>query len=193
MQNDFVEVYTDGGIDKNGQENNIGTWAFTLKYKDNYYEESGVILNTTNNICELTAILKALRKLKNPNIPVVIYSDSKYSISALTEWYSGWLRKGWRTSDGKLVKNKELIQEIKVVMDVFRDVKLLWVRGHNGNMSNERVDELCTLTRNQFLKEYLGEFSEPEKVDDREEYERKRRHTNRIYGFYDIYKHDINI
>ena len=151
MSNDFVEVYTDGSIDKNGQENNIGTWAFTLKYKNNYYEESGIILNTTNNICELTAILKALRKLKNPKIPVVIYSDSKYSISALTEWYSGWLRKGWKTSDGKPVKNKELIQEIKFVMDVFRDVRLIWVRGHNGNTENERVDELCRLEREKYL------------------------------------------
>lgn len=151
MTNDFVEVYTDGGIDKNGQENNIGTWAFTLKYKDKYYEESGVILNTTNNICELTAIAKALRKLKNPNIPVVIYSDSKYSIACLTEWYSSWQRKGWRTSDGRPVKNKELIQEIKLVMSVFRDVKLEWVRGHNGNTENERVDELCRLERERYL------------------------------------------
>ena len=149
--NNVIEVYSDGGIDKNGQENNVGTWAFTLKYRNNYYEESGVILNTTNNICELTAILKALRKLKNPNIPVVIFSDSQYSIKCLTAFYKKWIINDWKTSDKKPVKNKELIQEIRSILDVFKDVKFQWVKAHNGHPENERVDQLCTQAREQYL------------------------------------------
>lgn len=154
MSNHHIEIFTDGGISDNTKRENVGTWAFTLKYKDKYYEESGIILNTTNNVCELTAILKALRKLKKSDIPIILYSDSQYCVNSINIWAKSWMRNNWINSEKKPVKNKELIQEIYYLVKSFKDIKINWVRGHDKNLGNIRVDELCTLERNKYLKQF---------------------------------------
>jgi len=188
MNNDFVSIYSDGGNTGNGQPESLGAWAYILQYKTQYFEDSGIIQNATNNICELTAILKALRKLTNPAIPIIIYSDSQYAINSLTIWTPKWIKNNWKTSNNKPVKNKDLIQEIYSLLKVFR-VDFSWVKGHSGNPLNERVDELCwierekyksSLTKSQFEKEYLGEFSRP-----KDNVTRENQQINRIYGFDD--------
>ena len=144
-------VFTDGSIIDNGGENALGSWAFSFTYKDNYYEEYGIIKNSTSNISELTAIMKSLQKIKDKTVPVMLYSDSQYCVNAITKWRQSWENKNFRTSTGDPVKNKELIQNIYKEVDKFRDIGFQWVRGHNGNVRNERVDELCTFARTQYL------------------------------------------
>ena len=65
----------------------------------------------TNQRAELTAILRAL-EASDPGQTVRIYSDSRYSISCVTDWYRGWQRNGWRTRDGP-VKNRDLVEAVR--------------------------------------------------------------------------------
>jgi ribonuclease HI len=77
---------------------------------------------------------------------VKIYSDSKYSIQCVTEWYAAWERNGWQTRDGP-VKNVDLVQAIRKRITA-RDKKgvrtvLEWVKGHASNAGNVAADQLA--------------------------------------------------
>lgn len=93
---------------------------------------------TTNNLMELRAIYEALL-VAPPSRPVLIQTDSSYSISVFTEWLAGWKQRGWRTSDKKPVANQRPIQMIEQLL-VGRDVTWAHVRGHAGHVENELAD-----------------------------------------------------
>ena len=83
-------IYTDGATSDNGREGARGGWAWILLDEDRIIlEESGHLDNTTNNICELTAIIKAcetVEKIIDKNKKVIVYSDSAYAINGLNDW-----------------------------------------------------------------------------------------------------------
>jgi ribonuclease HI len=83
----------------------------------------------TNNIAELTAILNAVEAIPNDGKPVVVRTDSQYSI--------GVLQKGWKAK-----ANQALVAHVKKAVDD-RGAKLEYVRGHAGNAMNERADALA--------------------------------------------------
>jgi len=87
---------------------------------------------------ELRAIYEALRHYP-PEQPLLIQADSQYSINACTKWIHGWRRRGWRTADGKPVKNQQAIRQIDELL-AHRDVTWEYVRGHAGHPLNELVD-----------------------------------------------------
>ena len=87
---DIIEIYTDGGCRGNQLDKNIGSWAAILKFGNIEKEVSGTAINTTNNIMELMAVIKALRTLKSYNYPIKIYSDSAYVCNGFNK---GWLKK----------------------------------------------------------------------------------------------------
>ncbi len=87
---------------------------------------------------ELRAIYEALL-VAPPSRPVLIQTDSSYSISVFTEWLAGWKQRGWRTSDKKPVANQRPIQMIEQLL-VGRDVTWAHVRGHAGHVENELAD-----------------------------------------------------
>lgn len=104
---------------------------------------SGGAAHTTNNIMELTAVLKALEDCP-PEVPVLIRSDSQYVINVLTKWARGWARKGWKTAGGKPVANQELIATLMARIDQRPGaVDFVWVRGHAGDPANEKADALA--------------------------------------------------
>lgn len=113
-----------------------GGWAWFTE--DGQYD-NGSHPSTTNNIMELTAILRALQAFPDP---LIIQSDSQYSIDCVTKWWKGWARNGWRRQKNKPIKNVELIKTIVAELDG-RDVTFEWVRGHNGHRLNEAADELA--------------------------------------------------
>ena len=89
-----------------------GGWGSILMFNDYKKEISGGNANTTNNIMELTAIIEALKLVKYP-CKIKIYSDSAYVVNAFLQgWIYNWIKKGWKTADGKPVKNKELWEEL---------------------------------------------------------------------------------
>lgn len=134
-----VKIYTDGACSGNPGP---GGWAAILIYKDTIKEISGGEKNTTNNIMELTAIKEALKALK-VECEVELYSDSAYCVNAFTQgWIYNWMKKGWKTSDGSNVKNKEIWQEIYNLTRKHK-VEFIKVKGHSDNELNNRCDELA--------------------------------------------------
>lgn len=120
----------------------LGGWAAILISGDNKKEISGGIKNTTNNIMELTAIIEGLKALK-VECEVEVYSDSAYSVNGFNQgWIYNWMKKGWKTSDGGDVKNKELWQELYNLTKKHK-VTFIKVKGHSDNELNNRCDELA--------------------------------------------------
>lgn len=96
----------------------------------------------TNNRMELRSVLDALHGIPEGEA-VLVTSDSRYVIDALTRWIAGWRRRGWRTSTGGPVLNRDLIEEIAAREESLR-VRYAWVRGHVGHPVNEVCDALAS-------------------------------------------------
>lgn len=132
-----VEIYTDGSCSPNPGP---GGWAALLRYKDTERVLTGAEVHTTNNRMELTAAVQALQSLKRP-CRVVLYTDSEYLRRGITEWMPGWRRRSWRRKGGVLA-NIDLWQALDAALQN-HTVEWRWVRGHTGNVYNERVDRLA--------------------------------------------------
>ncbi|CAN7373299.1 ribonuclease HI [Variovorax paradoxus] len=135
-----VVIYTDGACKGNPGPGGWGAW---LKSGATEKELFGGELNTTNNRMELTAVIEGLAALKRP-CKVVLYLDSQYVRMGITEWIRGWKAKGWRTSTKQPVKNVELWQKLdKLVAEGGHVIEWRWVKGHSGDVGNERADMLA--------------------------------------------------
>jgi ribonuclease HI len=95
----------------------------------------------TNNRMELRAVLEALEGLP-AGAGVEVVSDSRYVVDALSKWIHGWRRKGWVTSQGTPVLNRDLIEALDARSRELA-VRYGWVRGHDGHAVNEIVDGLA--------------------------------------------------
>jgi ribonuclease HI len=133
-----VVVYTDGACKGNPGPGGWGAWLSSGGHEK---ELCGGEAITTNNRMELTAVIEALTTLKR-RCDVVIYTDSEYVRKGITEWMVGWKRRGWKTADGKPVKNVELWQKLEVAAAAHK-VEWRWVKGHSGDPGNERADALA--------------------------------------------------
>jgi ribonuclease HI len=145
-------VYADGGCDPNPGP---GGWGVVIEAESGRIELCGGDRATTNNRMELTAAINALRHFPE-GAQIEMRCDSQYVIKSVTEWMRGWKAKGWRTATGP-VKNVELMQELDALA-ARRDVRWTWVRGHTGEVGNERADRLAAQGR----REALGLPSRPE-------------------------------
>jgi ribonuclease HI len=139
-----VVIYTDGSCLGNPGP---GGWAAILRYGDVEKVLTGADAQTTNNRMELQATIEALSTLKRPST-VRLTTDSQYVRMGITQWIHGWKRNGWRRSDKKPVKNADLWQQLDALA-VKHEMTWCWVKAHNGDVMNERVDQLA----NQAAKE----------------------------------------
>lgn len=148
MQNSSqqVELYTDGACSGNPGP---GGWGALLRYKGTEKELSGAEPETTNNRMELMAAIEGLKAIKRP-CPVTLYTDSKYVLQGVTEWMSAWKTRGWKTADKKPVKNQDLWMALDEQVNRHQ-VTWQWVKGHNGHIENERVDELARMAIKDML------------------------------------------
>lgn len=128
-----VEIWTDGACLGNPGP---GGWGAILRAGSREKELSGGEPQTTNNRMELLAAISALEALTRPST-VRLVSDSEYVIKGITQWLPGWRAKGW-----KKVKNRDLWERLAEVTST-HDVTWEWVRGHSGDVMNERVDKLA--------------------------------------------------
>lgn len=136
-----IIVSTDGSCLRN-PGGAIG-WAWVAH--DGGRFDSGGAASGTNQVAELTAVLRAVEAHPGAE-PLLIEADSQYAIRCASEWIEGWRRKGWRTASGSPVKNLELVRAIdRAITDREGPVRFRWVRGHVGNPFNERADELAGL------------------------------------------------
>ena len=133
-----VAIYTDGACSGNPGP---GGWGAVLLYGEHRREISGASADTTNNRMELTAAIRALEALKR-RTDVALYTDSTYVKDGITRWLPGWKAKGWRTASKAPVKNRDLWEALDALVQR-HDVSWHWVRGHAGNLENERADTLA--------------------------------------------------
>lgn len=140
----LVEIWTDGGCKPNPGP---GGWAAILRWGEHERELSGADAATTNNRMELTAALRALEALKRP-ARVKIHTDSQYVKDGITRWMTGWVRGGWKTASRDPVKNMDLWQAL-LAETKRHEIEWAWVRGHAGDVMNERADVLATQARRE--------------------------------------------
>jgi len=134
-----VEIFTDGSCLGNP---GAGGWGAILRYKGIEKELSGGSNSTTNNRMELTAVIEALSKLKEP-CQVTLYSDSQYVCNGLSKgWAKKWKANGWKKADKTPALNSDLWEKLLILYD-YHNVNIVWVRGHNGHPENERCDALA--------------------------------------------------
>ena len=142
----MIIVSTDGSCLRN-PGGAIG-WAWIAH--DGGRFDSGGAASGTNQVAELTALLRAIEAHPGDE-PLLIESDSQYAIRCASEWLDGWKRKGWRTASGGAVKNLDLVQSIdRAIARRGGPVRFRWVRGHVGNPFNERADQLAGLAAQEW-------------------------------------------
>lgn len=133
-----VEIYTDGACRGNPGPGGWGVWLKSDKVEKELF---GGEKETTNNRMELMAAIQALETL-NQSCVVTLYSDSKYVLQGITEWMENWKKRGWKTAAKKPVKNEDLWRRLDTAMQR-HDVDWNWVKGHSGNIGNEKADQLA--------------------------------------------------
>ena len=140
MTNDSrnVIIFTDGACRGNPGK---GGWGAVMIYGDKRKTINGYSDSTTNNIMELTAVIESLKAL-NRRCSIVLTTDSNYVKDGITKWIDGWKKNGWRTSNKKPVKNKELWIELDNLVQG-HTISWEWVKGHSGNPLNDLADELA--------------------------------------------------
>jgi ribonuclease H len=103
--------------------------------------DNGFIGPGPNQIAEITAAIEGVSP-RPEGAAVELVSDSQYVLKGLSEWRTGWERRGFRNAKGDPVANLELWKRLFAVADA-RKVSVRWVRGHQGNVNNERADRLA--------------------------------------------------
>lgn len=134
-----VTIYTDGACKGNPGP---GAYGAVMLCGGHRKEISEAFRITTNNRMELQAAIAALELLSEP-CDVTLHSDSKYLVQAINQrWLQGWQKRQWLTSDKQPVKNKDLWLRLIAAMTPHQ-IDWCWVKGHAGNVENERCDVLA--------------------------------------------------
>ncbi len=135
-----INIYTDGSCLGNPGP---GGWAALLHYKKTEKMIVGHAYDTTNNRMELTAVIEALKLLKEA-CEIDIYTDSKYVMDGAQQWMKNWKAKNWMRSKKEPVKNVDLWQALDQNLQQHK-VNWHWVKGHSGHPQNEAVDDAARL------------------------------------------------
>ena len=114
---DHLDLFTDGGAMKIGN-NFYGSSAYVIRFKNKYFVRTNPVVEGTNNYFELVCIRDGLREILNGwshlnEMELWIISDSQYSISCITEWFTGWKREKakYYNKSGKEVANTVISKE----------------------------------------------------------------------------------
>lgn len=155
-----MKIYTDGATSNNGYDDAVGGWAYAIITDDEQHPirvDCGRIENATNNICELTAIIKACNAATNIGGHFIIYSDSAYCINCYKQkWYKKWQQNGWLNSKKESVANRELWEQLIPFFEnsLYEFEK---VKGHDTNSKNQNsywnnyVDKLAVAAKENKL------------------------------------------
>ena len=138
-----VHIYTDGAAKGNPGPAGYGVVMELVgtPHKKEFFEGFRI---STNNRMELLAVIVGLEKLKNPNMTVLVVSDSKYVVDAVEKkWVFGWEKKGFKDR-----KNPDLWKRFLIVYRKHK-VDFKWIKGHNNHPQNERCDELAVMASQQ--------------------------------------------
>ena len=144
---DPIHIFTDGScLDNPGP---CGSGVLVI-FPESKYEETTEVRRSfalgdkgSNNIGELYAIGAAMDVLDTPKFaplvtpktPIVIHSDSEYSIGVLAK---GWIPRA----------NENLVRQVRWKLNrrySTNRIHLHWVKGHVGNEGNEEADRLANI------------------------------------------------
>ncbi|MEB3163625.1 MAG: ribonuclease HI [Prochlorothrix sp.] len=140
-----VAIYTDGSCLKNPGP---GGYGIVMLYGPHRKELSGGFQHTTNNRMEIMAVIVALQTLKEP-CNVQIYTDSQYVVNAIMKgWAVRWRGNNWMRNSKEAAINADLWAQLLDLCDRHK-VEFHWVRGHAGNVENERCDTLAVTAAKQ--------------------------------------------
>ena len=119
-----------------------------MRYGDHRKELSGGYRLTTNNRMELLAVVKALETLNQP-CQVTLHSDSRYVVDAMAKgWAQKWRANGWQRNKREKAVNPDLWGTLLDLCEK-HEVEFRWVRGHAGDVENERCDRLAVEAAHQ--------------------------------------------
>ncbi|MBY0517369.1 MAG: ribonuclease HI [Bacteriovoracaceae bacterium] len=145
-----LALFTDGACRGNPGP---GSWACVAQTHDGtiIFESCGHESLTTNNKMEIQAVIGAYHQLEqylldNPfaqHTDILLFTDSKYVVDGMNQWVPGWKARDWKKADGKPPENLSLWQELDSLKNRFLQVKVGWVKGHNGHPQNEYCDRLA--------------------------------------------------
>ena len=142
-----ITIYTDGACSGNPGP---GGWGAVLLYGSARKELSGAADDTTNNRMELLAAIQAMKAVKEP-CNIDLYTDSAYLCNAFNRrWIDHWRVNGWKTAASKPVENQDLWKELQNLTQLHA-VTFHKVKGHAGNVENNRCDELARSAITQLL------------------------------------------
>lgn len=134
---DKIQIYTDGSSRGNPGPGGFGA---ILMWGEKVKEIAEAYRKTTNNRMELLAVIKAISALKTKELPVHIYTDSKYVVESVEKkWLDNWIKTDFK--GGK--KNKDLWLQYHKIAAPYQ-IKFHWVKGHSTSQYNNRCDELAT-------------------------------------------------
>lgn len=140
-----VDIYTDGACLGNPGP---GGYGVVLLYEDRRKELSAGYRLTTNNRMEIMGAIAGLQSLKAP-CTVTLYTDSQYVVNAMMKgWARKWQANRWMRNKQEKAVNSDLWEQLLHLCKQ-HDVTFKWVRGHSGNVENERCDQLAVQAAKQ--------------------------------------------
>jgi len=137
-----IIIFTDGASKGNPGP---GGWGAIVGDGRSVTELGGADPRTTNNRMEMEAAIRGIGLALDAAAPIAIYTDSTYLIQGITKWINGWRRKGWKTSQGGEVLNRDLWQRLdELVRGSGAKIEWHYVPGHSGVPGNERADVIAS-------------------------------------------------
>lgn len=151
--NKTINVYTDGACTNNGKPDARAGFGIWFGNNDERNTSESFTGPQTNNRAELLAIIKALTILRDEieqGQPIIIYSDSSYSIRCCTTYGEKMSKKGWETK-GKDIPNRQLVEVAYNFVKKYNNIKFKHIRAHTGledehSIGNEHADRLANLS-----------------------------------------------
>ena len=143
MQNQIIAAADGSALGNPGPAG----WAW---YIDESHWAAGGWEHGTNNMGEIKAVLDLFEATAHrTESKLLIYCDSQYVINSLTQWMSGWKKRGWKKADGKPVQNRDLLEALDAA-STGRDYEMVWVKGHTGHELNEAADSRANAAAQAF-------------------------------------------
>lgn len=146
----MIEIYTDGSYSRKKNKGAYAVACFLEGESTPVLVRTGVDRFSSSNKCEMLGLVNALKIILEAKIEreFIIHCDSQYCVKMFNSWINRWKGRGWKKSNKRPVLNLDLVKMIDNLKTKIKEsggycVKVVWVKGHNGDERNELVDKLA--------------------------------------------------